>query len=234
MCLKNVKLDFLSFFCYYKIGDDMKYVLGIVIPYYYNSEESETAFKNLMQTLSEQVNNNPKSKLVIIEDGQNSEFLTEYENDRTIILRNETNKGVSYTRNRGIDLLIKECMYLTFIDSDDMISEDFVDVLVEYCQDNTHEIIETNTNINHNYIGEMPKGKHRNSVWGYALQSKIIGKKRFEENKQIGEDTGFMYSIIDLNKHRKKYCKCVYYYQYGINPNSLIKRYKNKEIGKER
>lgn len=212
----------------------MKYVVGFVIPYYCNSKESEIYFKRLMSVLAPLINKNKKAILCIVEDGKVSDFLDEYENKRIIVLRNEKNSGVSFARNRAINRLINECLYLSFIDSDDMISDNYIDRLVEYCQDNTHDIIETNANINYTLVGEMPKDKHRNSVWGYAIKSCVIGNKRFEKNKQIGEDTKFMLDVVDLTKHRKKYCDCIYYYQFGVNPKSLIKRYNNKEISKER
>lgn len=208
-----------------------KLVLGILIPYYKNSDECETTFKHLMTKLSQQIND--KMILYVYEDGQKSNWLLEYQKDNIIIKGSTKNKGVSFARNKGIDYLINKVNYILFLDSDDMISNNFLENTYEYCADNTHEIIEPNF-----YIKEfkMPyeQNKVRSGCAASAIQTKIIGDIRFDEKLQIGEDTKFMKDVCDLTKYRKKLSKADYIYQFGINNNSLTKRRERKEIEKER
>ena len=211
-----------------------KRCLGIAIPYYKNSEQCEVEFKKLMQCLEPQLTDD--MMLCIYEDGQKSDWLCEYgqRNYKNItVIYCETNKGVSFARNTIIDYLIDEVDYILFLDSDDKVADNYLTKVHEYCADRTHEIIETTFFINGTLMRYNPK-EVRSCAASSAIATKIIGEHRFKENIQIGEDTEFMNEIVDLTKYRKKYCPVEYYYQLGVNPNSLIKRYERKEIDKER
>ena len=212
----------------------MDKALGIVIPYYCNSENAEIGFKNLMEVLKPQFDTEKRAKLVIVEDGQESKWLDQYKSDNIEIIRLKENKGVSNARNIGIDRLIKDCVYISFIDSDDMVAENYIDRLTRYACDGTHEIIETNIVANGRMQTLLEYNQHRCSVWSYAIKSSVIGKKRFKKDIQIGEDVDFMKRVIDLEKQRKIRCNTVYYYNYGSNPNSLMMQFRNKKIGIKR
>lgn len=209
-----------------------KKVLGILIPYYCNSEECEKTFQQLMIKISQQLTDD--MILYIYEDGQISDWLDEYKNKNNIvIIQNKVNKGVSYARNKGLDYLIPKVNYILFLDSDDIISNNFLQITYEYCADNSHEIIEPKF-----YIKTFPTpyepDKVRCGCAASAIQTKIIGNIRFEDKLQIGEDTKFMKDVCDLTKYRKKLTPAEYFYQFGINNNSLTKLYERKEIEKER
>lgn len=211
-----------------------EYLLGIAIPYYKNSEQCEIAFKKLMKQLDKQLSDN--MFLYVYEDGQFSNWLWEYAQNKSKQIKvesNAKNKGVSYARNKMLDQLINKCEYILFIDSDDYIDDDYLRVMYEHCADMTHEVIES-IFIDGKFITEFKRDKVRSGTSGVAIQTKIIGNIRFDENRQIGEDTKFSNEVIDLTKYRKKQAKTKYHYQYGANPNSLIKRYKRKEIGERR
>lgn len=209
-----------------------KKTLGILIPYYKNSEQCETAFKRLMEELVKQLNDD--MILYVYEDGQVSDWLNEYKEISNVkIVQNSTNEGVAYARNCGINYLINKVLYILFIDSDDIVENNYLKVMCEYCADNTHEIVESTFYVNDKIAGFNPNAV-RSGAAGSALQTKIIGNVRFDEKLQIGEDTKFMNECIDLSKYRKRKAPTIYIYQYGINPNSLTKLYGKKEIGKER
>jgi len=207
-----------------------KVVMGIIIPYYYNSTECETAFKRLMSELDKQLTND--MILYVYEDGQTSDWLKEYAKDN-VIKSSKRNKGVSYARNQGIDYLIDKVKYILFIDSDDIVENNYLPKMCEYCADNTHEIIESTFLIN-GQQATFDRNVVRSGVAGSALQTRIIGDIRFEENLQIGEDTNFMHNVVDLSKQRKKHAPTQYIYQLGLNNESLTKKFERKEIGRER
>lgn len=208
-----------------------KKTLGIIIPYYKNSEECEIAFKRLMQDLNKQLTND--MILCIYEDGQYSEWLKEYDKPNVKRISVLENKGVSYARNVCLDYLIGKVEYILFIDSDDLVENNYLQVMYEYCADNTHEIIESTFLVN-GQLAAFNRNAIRCGVAGSALQTKIIGNKRFDEKLQIGEDTTFMNNVCDLTKYRKKHAPTQYIYQLGINNNSLTMLHSRKEIGKER
>lgn len=210
-----------------------KKTLGICIPYYKNSGECEIKFRLLMEQIKEQLTDD--MLLYIYEDGQVSDWLEEYKSHPNIqIIQNRINKGVSFARNVCLDDLVKKCLYVLFIDSDDKLSDNYLSKMHEYCADNTHDIIESAFMFKGNLYPFQPNVK-RSGCAGSALRTKMIGAYRFDERLQVGEDTKFMNELIDFRKHRKKYCKdAIYYYNYGANPNSLIMLHERKEIGKER
>ena len=210
-----------------------KKTLGIIIPYYKNSEECEIAFKRLMETLNKQLTND--MIMYIYEDGQFSEWLEPYRLFINIVVKGDdkVNKGVSYARNQGIDYLIDKVNYILWLDSDDMVEDNYLKVMYEYCADMTHEIVESTIVIKDQIAKYDPK-LIRCGVAGSALQTKIIGNIRFDESLQIGEDTKFMHDVIDLTKYRKRHAPTKYFYQLGINNNSLTMLHSRNEIRKER
>lgn len=209
----------------------MNKTLGICIPYYKNSEQCEIKFKELMECLVPQLTND--MILYVYEDGQVSDWLWDIKNDNLMLESNPINKGVSYARNKAIDYLIDKVEYILFLDSDDIVDNNYLTKVHEYCADRTHDIIETTFYINGVLMEYNPR-EVRSCAASSALRTSIIGNHRFRENLQVGEDTEFMNEVVDLKKYRKKYCRTDYYYQLGVNPNSLIKRYERKEIDKER
>lgn len=206
-------------------------MLGIAIPYFENSTECEVVFKKLMEVINIQLTDD--MILFIWEDGQYSEWLQEYKKENVIVKGSANrNYGVSYARNKALEYLKDKVEYILFIDADDMVDEDYLKVMYEYCADKTHEIIEC-TYIDYHKKFTFEKDKVRSGISGVAFKTSIVGDNRFDENRQIGEDTDFSYRVFDLKKYRKKLAKTTYYYQYGVNPNSLMKRYKRKEIGEK-
>ncbi len=207
-----------------------KKLVGIAIPYYKNSEQCETKFRELMKVIDKQLNDN--FLLYIYEDGQFSNWLWEYAQEKPKIIHlesNAKNRGVSYARNRLLDDLIDKVEYILFLDSDDMIDKNYLKVMYEYCEDRTHEIIESKFR-DFKYEYNFDRKKVKSGVAGSAIKTSIIGDIRFDENRQIGEDTKFCNEVMDLTKYRKKLAKTTYTYQLGVNPNSLMMRYKRKEI----
>lgn len=208
-----------------------KKVLGVLIPYYKNSEECEVSFKKLMEKISKQLTDD--MILFVYEDGQYSEWLKEYDKPNVKRISVEENKGVSHARNIGIDYLINKVEYITFLDADDTIDDNYLKTMYEYCADMTHEIIEATFYVN-NAMASFDAKKVRSGCAGSAIKTSAIGNYRFDETLQIGEDTKFMNEVCDLSKYRKKHANTNYIYQYGINNNSLIKKYNRDEIEKER
>ena len=88
----------------------------------------------------------------MINDGSTdtSKIIAEqYLSDSRFILINQENKGLSGARNTGIEYFFKYidkeyiCNYVTFIDSDDVVSLDYLEYLVSNIEDGV-DIIEAN------------------------------------------------------------------------------------------
>ena len=197
--------------------------LGIGIPYYKNSEECEVAFKKLMKTLESQVGGN--IYLYVYEDGQKSKWLKSY---NACIIGKLVNHGIAVARNELLRWMIKigKCDYIMFLDSDDMVDCDFISKMyTEACTSNADMIVSR-------FIMNKKEVSYpqRSNVAGICLKTDFIKGLKFNEDYNISEDTLFIQEVykrepmiymIDSN----------YYYNYGINPNSLMMRYERSEIG---
>lgn len=99
---------------------------SVIIPIY-NAE------KYLNQCISSLLRQNCEEfELILVNDcstDNSYEICKQYENKdtRVLVLNQETNKGVSAARNRGIDCASGE--YILFVDSDDFVTEDYFDTL---------------------------------------------------------------------------------------------------------
>lgn len=212
----------------------MNKILGIAIHYYCNSIEAEKAFNDLMRIdLINQINDNVL--VYIYEDGQISPWLEEYKsNDNIVIEQCIINRGISYARNKCLEYLKDKVDYILFIDSDDIISSNYIEEMYKACKSKKYDIVES-TFIRHGVKHIYSDNEVRTCVAGSAFKSDMLGDLIFDEDLQVGEDTKFFKELVDLSKHKKYYCKdAIYYYNYGVNPNSLIMRFNRGEIDKYR
>lgn len=210
--------------------------LGIVIPYYRNSDKCEENFKLLMSVLEKDLKLlTDDVLLVVVEDGQCSGWLTNYKSDNVVIISSLINRGVSYARNIGIDFCINRgCDYILFLDSDDMIDSNYIrKILNEIGYDDIYDI---NFFVNDTLKEYRVSNNTRSSVCGLVFKADLIGTLRFKENIQYGEDKMFINQLIERNKDNISYgyVNTNYYYNYGSNLNSLCMRYLRHEIGIER
>lgn len=206
-------------------------MLGIIIPYYNNNRLVEDNFKKLIKMLSTQLT---KSMILYIyEDGQHSNWLEKYESNNIIIKSSKINRGVSHARNKGINYLIDKVNYILFIDSDDMIDGNYLREMARACYTKNYDIIESLFFIN-DKLKEYGKYTIRSSVTGTAFDVNIINKNRFDEDLQIGEDSKFMSTLWKEKSLKKHLVNVCYFYNLGLNGNSLIMKYMRNEIGEFR
>ena len=111
------------------VGDSMSAnpTLSIIIPVF-NTESFL-----LKKCISSLINQRFKDfEILIIDDGSDENFATEYKNisklDNRIKLLCKNNGGVSSARNLGIKNAVGR--YISFVDSDDWVSSDFLELLV--------------------------------------------------------------------------------------------------------
>lgn len=119
--------------------------------------------------------------------------------------------GVSNARNKLIDISTEE--FITFVDDDDMISENYLENLLNISTkkiigiSNIYNFKNNRQNLNENYIGKSFKKlatletskfrmrKYFSSPCAKIIHRNIIGKTRFDENLKKGEDSIFMTMI---------------------------------------
>lgn len=194
--------------------------LSLIIPMY----ENEEYMKKLLPQIEKQLTNEVE---VIINDGTPTD--TSYVDEYNVIHMKQPDKCVGDARNKGLEVAKGE--YIGFIDSDDMIADDYIESILEALKTNKdYYWIGWKTNES---TGEpnLPRPneepiKANWAVWGYVIKKDLIGNERFKTNIRY-EDLDFLervlkgdYGIID---------KLLYVYNFE-NENSLSHRVARGEI----
>lgn len=102
--------------------------VSIIIPFYNIEKHIKKCVDSILcQTFTD-------FELLLINDGSTDQtlpILREYEKqDRRVKIFTHPNRGVSYTRNRGIELAVSD--YIMFIDGDDYVKTDFLEEHLKY------------------------------------------------------------------------------------------------------
>lgn len=104
-------------------------LISLIVPVYNTAPYIEQCLDSLInQTYS-------NLEIICINDGSTDdsfEMLMKYDFDSRVKLYDQTNRGCSFCRNRGLDLANGE--YVMFIDSDDWIDIDAIRTLVEHAE----------------------------------------------------------------------------------------------------
>ena len=166
---------------------------------------------------------------------------SEYARDdhRFRIFKNDANRGVSFSRNRGLAEVRGE--FVVFIDSDDKISPDWIENLLCAAQAKNADIVIgksyrliNNVVSDYNMKGISSAGqidfkqiifKDNCVVWNKLYLVDLVRRSgiRFETDICIGEDLAFNYGIMAFAK--KIYYTDKGHYSYRIdNPESVINR----------
>lgn len=143
-------------------------------------------------------------KVYIIDDGSNKivkEYLDSYViNKKNYIVKHIKNNGVSNARNVGID--ISNAKYITFVDADDTIEEDFLKEAYDLIETNNLDIIIGGYNeIKDGKIVRVRKSEPGLHIYeGKNIDNfleKLLSGKTNDNNKEIGDTpTGRIYTRL--------------------------------------
>jgi len=158
------------------------------LPKVLESLKNQTLDKSLFEIIL--VNNNSP--------GNTEEIAVEFQKNNPHLLFKyvlETNQGLSYGRNRGIEEA--KGKYITFIDDDAFLSEDYLEIIYQYFEKNEN-IAAIGSKILLHYESVIPKweNKYLNSLLGYFnLGDK---EKEFKKNDYPrGSNMSFRMSVFD-------------------------------------
>lgn len=183
--------------------------LSIIIPFY----ETYDLTCNLMNEFKKQIN---KDVEIIIVDDSNDLRLDEFK-DIAKIFHNNKKQGVSKARNIGIDNSNSE--YIAFVDSDDMISNDYINVLLKTINERDEDIIVFDwMDSTTKYICHHPENY---AVWKAIYKREIC--PRFLEEVEFNEDV-FFQEELDKHNYSKYYLDNVLYTYNSNRVNSQMWR----------
>ncbi len=190
--------------------------LSIIIPYH----NTANLLIELLDKLDKQMQ--PDIEAIVIDDHSDIPIVADYDWLKVIRLE-ENSGGASKPRNIGLDNAKGE--YIAFIDSDDMVSKDYIKEILNKIRLDKDIIYLSWKSQKHNILLNPLKRKPSSwncSVWCRVYKRSLIGKTRFRENLVIAED-------LDFNKHihptSSTFIKKQIYY-YNIRENSLSRRKK--------
>ena len=193
--------------------------LSIIIPYYKSLELTKRLLDRLVLQLTSKV------EVILIDDGCNEKELDKY----PIKVIHQENRGVSGARNKGIEA--SSGKNIVFCDSDDMVSENYVEKILEKIKNSVFDYCFFGWTgigrINGNYIitGEPPKWN--TSIWNCIYKRELIGNNRFDETLQIGEDEKFN---LQVRKGKRENIPELLYTYYTEREDNITGRYIHKEI----
>lgn len=211
-----------------EIGGKSSKMISIVIPVYNVEEYLERCIKSILEQTYREF------EAIFVNDGSEDNckmILYKYaELDDRIVVVNQKNMGLSGARNTGIKHAKGE--YVTFIDSDDWVSHNYLSILVDVLKKESPDIIsvkslvvhdedkERNSTIINGYdvFNKKPadalfSGKISNFVWGKLIKREILDK--FEPLFPVGrryEDIATMYKIFDCADKVVQVNEMLYFY----------------------
>ena len=155
--------------------------LIIITPYYNTLEYTKKLAEVLSPQLTEDV------EWIIIDDGTDEKELDKLKTK--VIHLKENSGGAGKPRNIGLDNAKGD--YIAFIDSDDLVSDDYIESILKAIEKNPEMIYlswKTKSG-NLKITGRLPKWNC--AVWCRVYKRSIIGYVRFDEKLKIAEDWDF-------------------------------------------
>ena len=189
--------------------------LSIIIPYYNTYELT----KKLLDVLEPQIKTHQDIvEVILVDDGCNEKGLDTY--SLIHITHLDKNYGASHAWNVGLNQAKGE--YIGFIDSDDMITENYIDTLLYAIEkENTDEI----------QFGFKSKEKIRYKAYCRAIWKSIYKRWLiipFDKNRKYDTDVPMYYHLKDTS-HTKSFINILLYYYNADREGSITwNKYHNK------
>ena len=188
-----------------------EYLISIIVPIY-NAENY------LERCITSLINQTYKSlEIILINDGSTDnsrDICNNYaKKDKRIKILNQKNSGVSFARNKGLDTA--QGQYICFVDSDDYISQEFVEKMYKQVSTNKADLAICNINnvsnkgiksqnslsYKNNIITKEDYYKNINSfggfLWNKIFKKNVIGNLRLEEDIYYCEDELFVINYVE-------------------------------------
>ena len=175
--------------------------LSIIIPFYKTHTETQALFKVLVPQMTDEV------EVLVVNNSDNVSF------EGVTTLFCESNGTASRPRNVGLENARGE--FICFVDSDDMIVNDYVATILETIDTRDFDYCLFSWKFRHGakiIIEDNPP--HWNySVWNCIYKRSSIGQERFDESIKIGEDGEFNARV--RNGRKANITKVLYIYNHS-------------------
>ena len=189
--------------------------ISIIIPYYDTYDLTDKLLKELTVQKTDDV------EVILVDDGCNETRFDKYSKDINII-HLEKNMGASYAWNIGIKASKGD--YIAFIDSDDMITMDYIEQLLYITTAYTEDVVIFNWfDLDKNIILIHARNA---GIWKALYKREVV--PFFDENVRVRTDIPFQ---RELSRKRPKvayYNRLLYLYN-SNRPGSITWKNKHRE-----
>ena len=213
--------------------NDVSLDVSVIVPCFNVSKYISKCIDSLLKQKT-----NINYEIILINDGSTDntlDIINKY-NDKKIIVINQRNKGMSGARNIGI--INSRGKYLVFVDSDDYISENYLDELFKKAFNTGADIVGSEYKTfdsNDKNIKKRIKFRNENDIkkmngcfWGKIFIRDLF-KNIYEPEGYWYEDTIVRHILFPKAKKIKVIDSCYYFYRH--NNNGII-RSSTKKIRK--
>lgn len=224
---------------------ERKPLISIIVPVY----NAEKTLHICLESLSSQTYK--EVQIIFINDCSTDKSLEVLEKFKAQsqfeieIINHEVNRGVAAARNSGLDVVRGE--YIYFVDADDEIDPDALELSINQSEKNNLDILgfswyltfeknerkmkQPNFETPLDAIEKMMRGTMRWNLWLFLFKTKLFVENniRFMEGKNMGED--LMVAIKLFSNAEKVAYLDRHFYHYGqSNTASLTKTYSDSHI----
>lgn len=212
-----------------------KILLSIIIPVFNVEQYLKNCLDSIIKT-----SDNQNIELILIDDGSidsSSKICDDYSSEYKFIKTIHTkNLGVAHARNMGLDLA--RGSWISWIDSDDIVSPDYVKILKKLIKLNLADVYKFNYAVGKNNVklhntsgfnkskleietkdkimAELPAPKFGNYLWCRLFRRSLFKDLRFPEGNNC-EDAYLMVEILSRCKAFYYYDEILYYHIYHDN-----------------
>ena len=189
--------------------------LSIIIPYYNTKNYTD----ELLRILENQIND--EVEIILVDDGSE----VPYKANPGIKVIRQKNKGVSSARNAGLRKAKGD--YIVFVDSDDLVSDDYVKEIFKVIRCDVDTVYISWKSID-GKLGKIIQNEAdefnlwNRCVWNRVFKKEYIQDLFFNEEMQVAEDDDFL-NRLSVPKSKSYISKPIYYYRAG-RENSLTYR----------
>lgn len=165
--------DTVPAFCQ-KVNYNPEYDLMIIVPVY----NSEKYLNECIQSLVKQ-NTHYSYKIVLVDDGstdQSGNILENYSQEKKVEIIHEKNRGVAGARNFALKNICAK--YILFVDSDDLLADNAIELLMETAIKNKADIVEGNY-IEFSAVKSVQGKEKKETISGYPWGKVIRAEKMF-------------------------------------------------------
>lgn len=195
-------------------------LLSIIIPAY----NAEPYIDKLINALKPQVTTD--TEVIVVDDGSKMPYTAPY---KWVHVIRQNNGGASAARNTGLDAA--KGKYIAFIDADDLVSANYLDLIRTKIAEGCDYIYLSWQTIGNGWQAKVILKTVNDvfppdnlCVWNRVYKRSIIGDVRFNTSKLIAEDAEFIRKVETDGYKKGIISEPIYLYR-SDTPDSLSKRF---------